>query len=171
MNMKRNIILVTLMALLLTAGSHLMAQQAKFGHVDYTGVAQSTPEWAAAEAEIKQYGEELQAEGEALQAELQKKYEEYQSKQATYSEAVAKLKQQEIQDMYQRLQKFSADAEKQISDKQTELLEPIQAKVLAAIKEVAKENKYTYVFDISTQLFNSESDDLTDKVKAKLGIK
>ena len=170
MIMKRNIILVALMALLLTAGSHLMAQQAKFGHVDYTGVAQATPEWAAAEAEVKKMGEELQAEGEALQAELQKKYEEYQQKQSTYSPAVAKLKQEEIQGMYQRLQQFSEDAEKQIAAKQNELLEPIKTKVLAAIKEVAKENKYTYVFDISTQLFNSESDDLTDKVKAKLGI-
>ena len=49
-------------------------------------------------------------------------------------------------------------------------MELIRVKVLVAIKEVAKENRYTYVFDVSTQLFNSESDDLTDKVKAKLGV-
>ena len=148
-----------------------MAQQAKFGHVDYAAVAQATPEWAAAEAELQQFGDELTKEGEALQAELQKKYEEYQQKQATYSEAVAKLKQQELQDMVQRLEKFKNDAAQSIEEKQDQLLEPIREKVLAAIKEVAKENKYTYVFDVSTQLFNSESDDLTDKVKAKLGVK
>lgn len=168
--MKRTIVLVTLLTLLIAAGNRTMAQQAKFGHVDYTAIAQATPDWAAAEAELKQFSDELTAEGEALQNELKIKYEEYQQKQSTYSEAVAKLKQQEIQEMYQRLQKFSTDAEQAVAEKQDQLLEPIRVKVLAAIKEVAKENKYTYVFDVSTQLFNSESDDLTDKVKAKLGV-
>lgn len=168
--MKRTIVLVTLLTLLIAAGNRTMAQQAKFGHVDYTAIAQATPDWAAAEAELKQFSDELTAEGEALQNELKIKYEEYQQKQSTYSEAVAKLKQQEIQEMYQRLQKFSTDAEQAVAEKQDQLLEPIRVKVLAAIKEVAKENRYTYVFDVSTQLFNSESDDLTDKVKAKLGV-
>lgn len=148
-----------------------MGQQAKFGHVDIATVMQATPEWGAAETELQQFGENLTKEGEALQAELQKKYEEYQQKQATYSEAVAKLKQQELQDMVQRLEKFKNDAAQSIEEKQEQLLTPIRLKVLDAIKEVAKENKYTYVFDVSTQLFNSESDDLTDKVKAKLGLK
>ena len=148
-----------------------MGQQAKFGHVDIAAVMQATPEWGAAETELQQFGEDLTKEGEALQTELQKKYEEYQQKQATYSEAVAKLKQQELQDMVQRLEKFKNDAAQAIEEKQEQLLTPIRLKVLDAIKEVAKENKYTYVFDVSTQLFNSESDDLTDKVKAKLGLK
>ncbi len=169
--MKRNILFVTMLALLLVAGGRTMGQQAKFGHVDIATVMQATPEWGAAETELQQFGENLTKEGEALQAELQKKYEEYQQKQATYSEAVAKLKQQELQDMVQRLEKFKNDAAQSIEEKQEQLLTPIRLKVLDAIKEVAKENKYTYVFDVSTQLFNSESDDLTDKVKAKLGLK
>ena len=160
-----------MLALLLVAGGRTMGQQAKFGHVDIAAVMQATPEWGAAETELQQFGENLTKEGEALQAELQKKYEEYQQKQATYSEAVAKLKQQELQDMVQRLEKFKNDAAQSIEEKQEQLLTPIRLKVLDAIKEVAKENKYTYVFDVSTQLFNSESDDLTDKVKAKLGLK
>lgn len=169
--MKRNILFVTMLALLLVAGGRTMGQQAKFGHVDIATVMQATPEWGAAETELQQFGENLTKEGEALQAELQKKYEEYQQKQATYSEAVAKLKQQELQDMVQRLEKFKNDAAQSIEEKQEQLLTPIRLKVLDAIKEVAKENNYTYVFDVSTQLFNSESDDLTDKVKAKLGLK
>ena len=69
------------------------------------------------------------------------------------------------------MEKFKNDAAQSIETKQDQLLTPIRQKALDAIKEVAKENKYTYVFDVSTQLFNSESDDLTDKVKAKLGLK
>lgn len=169
--MKRTIVLVTLLTLLIAAGNRTMAQQAKFGHVDIAAVMKATPEWQAAETELQQYGEELTKEGEALQNELQMKYAEYQQKQATYSEAVAKLKQQELQEMLQRLEKFKSDASQSIEAKQEQLLTPIRQKALDAVKEVAKENKYTYVFDVSTQLFNSESDDLTEKVKAKLGVK
>ena len=41
--MKRTIVLVTLLTLLIAAGNRTMAQQAKFGHVDYTAIAQATP--------------------------------------------------------------------------------------------------------------------------------
>jgi len=73
--------------------------------------------------------------------------------------------------MYKRLQAFQESAQSQLTTKENELLEPIQKKALDAVKEVAKANGYTYVFDVSTQLYNSESDDLTDKVKEKLGVK
>ena len=137
--MKRNILFVTMLALLLVAGGRTMGQQAKFGHVDIATVMQATPEWGAAETELQQFGENLTKEGEALQAELQKKYEEYQQKQATYSEAVAKLKQQELQDMVQRLEKFKNDAAQSIEEKQEQLLTPIRLKVLDAIKGGEKE--------------------------------
>ena len=106
-----------------------------------------------------------------LQAEFQKAYEDFQKKQPTYSEAVAKVKQKDLEDMYKRLQSFAESAQSQLDTKEAALLEPIQTKVLNAIKEVAKANNYTYVFDVSTQLYNSENDNLTTKVKEHLGIK
>ena len=73
--------------------------------------------------------------------------------------------------MYERMQAFAEGAQSQIQAKQVELLEPVQNKVLGAIKEVAKAESYTYIFDVSTIAYSWESTDLTEKVKAKLGIK
>jgi len=73
--------------------------------------------------------------------------------------------------MYKRIQEFSDSMEADVREKQLELLEPFQTKLLDAIKKIAKTNHYSYVFDISTLIYYAQSDDLTEKVKAELGIK
>ena len=57
-----------------------------------------------------------------------------------------------------------------IKNKRSELLEPIYAKIDAAISQVAKENSIDMVFDKTNILFGLEALDLTSKVKAKLGL-
>ena len=73
--------------------------------------------------------------------------------------------------MYARLQEFASNSEQELQSKQLELLKPFQDNLLEAIKKVAENGKYTYVFDISTLAFSSDSDDLTAAVKTQLGIK
>ena len=73
--------------------------------------------------------------------------------------------------MYKRIQEFAQSMEIDIQEKQLELLEPFQTKLLEAIKKVAKDNHYNYVFDKTTLLFAAPNNDLTDNVKAELGIK
>ncbi|MBP5401056.1 MAG: OmpH family outer membrane protein [Bacteroidales bacterium] len=151
--------------------NELNAQKTKFGHVDYAGIIELMPETDSAQVAVKQLKADLEAEAGVMQQEFQAKYEDFAQKQATYSPAVAKVKQKELEDMYQRLQAFAEGAQSQIQAKQVELLEPVQQKVLDAIKEVAKAENFTYVFDISTVAYGWDTTDLTDKVKAKLGVK
>ena len=165
---------VILTVIVLAAGlfcNELNAQKAKFGHVDYAGIIAAMPETDSAQVAVKQLKADLEAEAAVMQQEFQTKYEDFSQKQATYSPAVAKVKQKELEDMYERMQAFAEGAQSQIQAKQVELLEPVQNKVLGAIKEVAKAENYTYVFDVSTLAYSWDSTDLTDKVKAKLGIK
>ena len=165
---------ILLTVIVLAAGlfcNELSAQKAKFGHVDYAGIIEVMPETDSAQVVVKQLKADLEAEAAVMQQEFQTKYEEFAQKQSTYSPAVAKVKQQELTDMYDRMQAFATGAQTQIQAKQVELLEPVQNKVLGAIKEVAKAENYTYVFDVSTLAYSWDSTDLTDKVKAKLGIK
>ena len=51
-----------------------------------------------------------------------------------------------------------------------DLMEPISAKVDAAIQAVAQANGYTHVTDLSLFYVYPEGDDITGKVKAHLGI-
>ena len=151
--------------------NNTFAQKAKFGHVNYAGIIEIMPETDSAQVAVKQLKADLEAEAGVMQQEFQTKYEEFAQKQATYSPAVAQVKQKELEDMYQRLQAFAEGAQSQIQAKQMELLEPVQNKVLDAIKAVAKAENFTYVFDVSTVAYGWDSTDLTDKVKAKLGLK
>jgi len=52
------------------------------------------------------------------------------------------------------------------------LLQPIYDKVNTAIKAVAEEEGYAFIFDGSTQvlLYADETTDVSSKVKAKLGM-
>lgn len=151
--------------------NQLNAQKAKFGHVDYAGIIEVLPETDSAQVVVKQLKADLEAEAAVMQQEFQAKYEDFAQKQATFSPAVAKVKQKELEDMYQRLQAFAEGAQSQLEAKQAELLAPVQEKVLNAVKEVAKAENFTYVFDISTVAYGWDTTDLTDKVKAKLGLK
>ena len=165
---------IILTIIVLAAGlfcNELDAQKAKFGHVDYAGIIEAMPETDSAQVVVKQLKADLEAEAGVMQQEFQTKYEEFTQKQATYSPAVAKVKQKELEDMYQRMQAFAEGAQSQIQAKQVELLEPVQNKVLEAIKTVAKAENFTYVFDVTTVAYGWDTTDLTDKVKAKLGLK
>ena len=59
-----------------------------------------------------------------------------------------------------------------MQSKEQELLEPILQKARDAINEVAKEDKYTYIFDKSmgTLLYAEESENIISKVKKKLDL-
>ena len=58
-----------------------------------------------------------------------------------------------------------------LTEKTKELLEPIYRKVMRAIKAVAKENGYTYVFNSEALLVMPPADDLLPLVAKKLNVK
>jgi len=59
-----------------------------------------------------------------------------------------------------------------LQKKEAELVQPILTKLEAAIKAVAEENQFQFIFDQGTQaiLFAEQSTDVSSLVKAKLGI-
>jgi Skp family chaperone for outer membrane proteins len=122
---------------------------------------------------IINYNADLQAIGEQMVQEFQEKQaalERLASNPST-SPAILKIRQEELQAMLKRIREFAQSMEMDIQDKQLELLEPFQTKLVDAIKKVAKAHNYAYIFDISTLMFSSPNDDLTAKVKTELGIK
>jgi outer membrane protein len=147
--------------------------QSKFGHVDYAGTISNMPGIDSIQGVLGGYVLDLQAIGEQMEKEFEEKYTalENLANAANTSQAVLKIKQDEVQAMYKRIEEFKRSAEADIQDKQMELLEPFQTRLADAIKKIAKAENYNYVFDISTLLFYAPADDLTDKVKAELGIK
>jgi outer membrane protein len=167
--MKR-IFIICFVALLCTTASY--AQKAKFGHVDYGAVMKDMPGIDTAQQALQAYQQELEAVGKQMADEFKTKQAEYANLANTStSSAILKVKEDELSKLYQRLQDFVSSSEVDLQRKQVELLQPFQQKLLAAIKKVAEENKYTYIFDITLCAFHNDADDLTTAVRTELGIK
>jgi outer membrane protein len=158
---------------LLSAFCFNVFAQAKFGHVDYGEIIKNMHGIDSVQTLITNYATELQAIGEQMAVEFQEKHAAYERLANTpnTAPAILKIRYDELTAIYKRVQEFAQSIKVDVKDKQEELLEPFQNKLLEAIKKVAKANNYAYIFDVSTLLFMSPSDDLTNKVKAELGIK
>ncbi len=171
--MKR--ILGVLLIAVLISGSSVYAQKSdyKFGHINSSELLSVMPERDSARIEIQNYSQMLQQEMEAMQVELQNKYTTYMEKQETYSDLVKQSKEQEINEMQQRIQSFNQTAQQDLQQKEAELFQPIMDKAQNAIEKVAKDNGFTYVFDLGAGgllYFSDQSIDILPLVKKELGI-
>ncbi|MGX5690315.1 OmpH family outer membrane protein [Arcticibacter tournemirensis] len=163
---------------LFLAGSTVNAQQ-KFAHINSAELLQSMPEIKAADTQLQTFQKQKQTELQQMDAERQKKVQAYRDKEATLSQAnketVAKELEtmaKEIGTMEQRMQETNEKARQEIAQKQQEVYSPIMQKAETAIKAVAKEKGFAYVFDSSQQslVYVDGGEDILALVKTKLGI-
>ena len=167
--MKKILIICVIAVCCLTAG---YAQKAKFGHVDYGAVMKEMPGIDTAQKALLEYQQELEAVGQQMAEEFKTKQAEYANlANTTTSSAILKVKEDELMKLYTRLQDFVSSSEIDIQNKQIELLKPFQDKLLDAIKKVAENGKYTYIFDITMCAYHADAEDITAAVKTELGIK
>ena len=87
------------------------------------------------------------------------------------SSTVRQYREKELMDLQQRIMDFQEGVQSDMQEKQLELMQPFQDKILKAIEEVAKENGYAYIFDSKNLLYSEGGDDVSALVKKKLGIK
>ena len=166
-NLKQLFLLLSLLF-----GTQLSAQQIKLGHINSVELLSLMPETKTADAELKKHNEQLGTQLKTMTAEYQNKIQDYQSKESLMADAIKQSKLKEISDLEARIQDFQESGQSSLQKKKEELYAPILKKAQDAITAVAKENGYTYIFDISmgTVLYAMESHDATALVKAKLGL-
>ena len=162
-----------LLAVLVAAPMCLSAQTLKFGTVNPTEIFNVMPDVATANNTLKQVQEKYEAQAKPLQEELQKKQAEIETLAKNKApEATLEAKQKEFEDLYTRYQTFMQTAQQDIQKQQETLLAPIQQKLMNAIQAVGAEGGYAGIIDANTLLYKGDNiEDITAKVKAKLGIK
>jgi outer membrane protein len=164
-----SIVVSVFSACMLVAQSNL-----KIGHINTQELLQAMPETDSAQLKLEKMQKELQSQLEVMQVELNNKYQDYLSKRDSYSELVRQTKEDELQNIQQRIQQFAQNADQDLQKKRSELFRPILDKANKAIEEVARENGFTYILDLSSGvvLFHSDSSlDILPLVKAKLKLK
>ena len=90
----------------------------------------------------------LETQLQAMYSEYQTKAGEFQTNEGLMTDIVKEAKIKEIQDLELRIQQFQQTSQESIQQK-NEVLSPLLEKAQNAINEVAKEQNYTYIFDIS----------------------
>ncbi|MFM8433337.1 MAG: OmpH family outer membrane protein [Bacteroidota bacterium] len=165
-------ILLSLAIIVATSVSSL-AQTHKFGHINSAELLQSMPQTRQADSTLKKYGESLEGQLTVMTNEYKSKVQAYQASMDSLPDVTRSYKERELQDLGGRIEGFRDNAQESIQKKKEELYSPILKRAEDAIKEVAKEKGYSYIFDTSSGsfLFAQESDNILDMVKTKLGMK
>ena len=159
-----------IITLLLIAPMALSAQ--KFGHINTQELFTQMPEVAQIKLKMDTIQGQYETQLASMQEEIQKKMQDYQAQEATMADAVKQIRQQELQEMNQRIQLFYQTAEQDIQKKQQELLTPVHEKMSKAIKAVGERENYTYIFDSAAMVhIGADAIDVTPAVKKELGIK
>lgn len=146
----------------------------KIGHINADALLQLMPETKTAQAELEKYGRQLEKDMTDMETELQTKVNEFRNNEAMMTKLSKESKTQELQQLQQRIQEYGQGAQQDLQQKQVELLTPVIEKATKAVKEVARENKFTYIIDSSPSkgvvIFAENGVDIMPLVKKKLGL-
>ena len=167
----KKFIQLALMAVLVFAATATASAQ-KFGYVNSAEILAELPDMKAAESNLEAMQKQLQKRGQAMVQQFETDYRALEAK-AQAGDLTPKQQQEEAAKLEARQQEIAQFEQKMIADlqqKRNDLLEPIYEKVNEAIKAVAKENGYTFIFDQQVLLYGEEAADVSAMVKSKLAI-
>jgi len=144
----------------------------KVGHIDFNTLLAAMPGIDSVKIKLQNYQKTLMDQMDAMKAEFENKYLDYQSQSSSMSDLIKQTKEKELSDLKGRIDAFEQKASQDLQTKQQELVAPFIEKAKTAIKEVAKENKYTYILNAieDVVIYKEESDDVMALVKKKLGV-
>jgi len=169
-NMRKTILTL---CVLMAASTAMRAQTTvKLGHIDRQALMLMLPERKAAETKMQDFAKTLDDRLKAMGQEYQNKVTDAQSKAENMTKTEQQMAMREIQELEQRISDAQDKAKEDLSKQENELLAPMVDRTNKAIKEVASEGDFTYIFDTSTGmvLYSDGGTDIMPLVKTKLGI-
>lgn len=150
----------------------VFAQKAqKLGHINSNELLMAMPERTKIQKDLEDYAKQLQSQLQTMEAEWQSKVQDFKAKEGQMTELIRNTKVKEITDLEQRIQDFQETAQKDLQNKEGELLQPLIDKAKKAIEDVAKENGFTYILDSSVGvLLYTAGEDILPLVKKSLKL-
>ena len=158
-------------AIVLFIGTQVSAQT-KVAHIDVQALMTSMPEMKTAQDQMKKIQETYDKEYKGMVAEYQTKLQKYEQEAPTAGDVLNETRSKEMQDMGSRIQQYQQTAQKELGQKEMDLIKPIMEKAQAAIKKVSKEKGFNYVLDSTTGsgVLVADGTDLLADVKKSLGF-
>ena len=143
--------------------------QTKVAHVDVSEIMGKMPAILDAQKQLQTLGTTYDTDYKKMVDEYQAKLKKYGDESATATEAVNTERTKEVQDMQKRITDFRDNAQKELQNKESEIMKPIMEKVKASIAKVGKAKGFQYILDSSTLLL-ADGTNITADVKKDLGF-
>lgn len=164
--MKRALLFALVVACCATSAS----AQLKVGYIDSEVLKERLPEILDVQRTLEQLQQDYERESMDRRTKLKKIEDDFQRQELLMSEARKAEMRAEFEAKVQQLQQFTQEKfgpEGELTRKQIELLEPIFKKINDAIRDMAEEGKYDFIFDSPSAgllLFAKPEYDLTEQL-------
>ncbi|MBL7818488.1 MAG: OmpH family outer membrane protein [Saprospiraceae bacterium] len=162
-------IIILLVAFTATANA-----QQKIGYLNAQAVLADMPEMKAADSQLEAFAKALTNKDSLMVVAFQAKAQAFQEKNQKGEMAPIEADKQKkaLEDEQAKIQEYEQQMQQQMATKRKDLYQPLLDKVNKAIADVAKEQGFTYVVDVTSGslLYADEKNDLQNAVRQKLGL-
>jgi outer membrane protein len=147
----------------------------KFAYVDTDYILTKVPEFVQAEEKINEFSKQWQSEIEAAYQDVEQMYRTYQSEQVLLTSEMKTKREESIiekEKSVQTLQQKYFGSQGELYKKRQDLIKPIQDRIFDAVQQLAATNKYSIIFDASSDLimlYSNPDLDKSDKVLELMG--
>ncbi len=167
--MKRVVFSAVLLAFM--SLSNVASAEVKIGYIDSEVLKERLPEFREAQRKLDQLRQDYENQAKDREAKLMKLQDDFRKQELLMSEARKAELQADFEEKVRQLQAFTQEKfgpEGELMRKNIELSEPIFKKINDAIKALADEDSYDYIFDAAAPssglVFAQEKYDLTETV-------
>lgn len=145
-------------------------QPLKIGYTNVEYILLQLPESKQIESSLKDHSTQLENQLKNKYSEYETKLQAYEKGAATMDKTIREDKEKELMNLNNSIQEFQRNAQQSLQQKEKSLVDPVIAKIDKAIKDVAKENGYTYIISNQALLAGPEDGDISPLVLKKLGV-
>ena len=156
-------------AIMFVGANQTVNAQAKTAHVDVSEIMAKMPAMLEAQKQLEKLSGTYDTEYKGMVEEYQNKLKKYEQEAPTVGEAVNETRSKEVQDMQKRIVDYRDNAQKELQQKESEIVKPIMEKVKTSIGKVGKAKGFQYVLN-SEGLLLADGPNLTLDVKKDLGF-
>ncbi len=149
----------------------------KLGYTNIDYILSQTPESKDIQNQLTIQRTQAENELKRLQKEFEDKLAAYEKGAPQMSDVIKADREKELQSLQTRTQEFNQSAQQQLQAKYQQLVNPVIQKIQKNIDAVAKENAFTYIFNLDAGagttpilLYAPEDGNVTDLVLKKMGI-
>lgn len=156
-------------AVMFFGANQAMNAQAKTAHVDVSEIMSKMPAMIEANNQLQKLSGTYDTEYKTMVDEYQNKLKKYEQEATTVTDAVNETRSKEVQDMQKRVVDYRDNAQKELQQKESDIVKPIMEKVKVSIQKVGKAKGFQYVLN-SEGLLLADGPNLTADVKKDLGF-